>query len=140
VSREILLTYEYPYPPEVVWATLTSSEELAAWLMPNDFRAEIGATFTMTTKPRFGFDGVVRCKVLVLEPPTKMVWSWSGGALDSELTFELTPTAHGTQLRLRQTGFRELRHVLAYLAMREGWRRKILQRIGARVAARLARG
>ena len=49
---------EYPYPPERVWAALTSSEALAAWLMPNDFVPEVGHGFTLRTKPAPSFHGL----------------------------------------------------------------------------------
>src|SRR5690349_15412164 len=37
VRADIDLSASYPFPPERVWAALTSSEALATWLMPNDF-------------------------------------------------------------------------------------------------------
>src|SRR6185437_4413393 len=83
VRADIDATVEYPYPPERVWAALTSSEALAAWLMPNDFVAEVGHDFTLRTKPAPGFDGIVRCRVLELDPPARMVWSWAGGNIDT---------------------------------------------------------
>jgi uncharacterized protein YndB with AHSA1/START domain len=38
VKADIDLTVTYPHPIDRVWAALTSSEALAAWLMPNDFQ------------------------------------------------------------------------------------------------------
>jgi uncharacterized protein YndB with AHSA1/START domain len=60
VKADIDATVVYPHPIDQVWAALTSSAALAAWLMPNDFQPEVGRTFTFTTKPAPGFDGIVR--------------------------------------------------------------------------------
>jgi uncharacterized protein YndB with AHSA1/START domain len=59
VKADIDATVVYPHPIDQVWAALTSSAALAAWLMPNDFQPEVGHTFTFTTKPAPGFDGIV---------------------------------------------------------------------------------
>jgi len=39
--------------------------------MPNDFKPVVGHAFTFRTEPvsQHGFDGVVHCEVLDLEPP-----------------------------------------------------------------------
>lgn len=36
--RDIVMSREVAFPREMVWAALTDSRQLAAWLMPNDFR------------------------------------------------------------------------------------------------------
>lgn len=109
MKAEIDNTVSYPHPIERVWAALTSSDALAAWLMPNDFEPVAGHRFTLRAKPAPGFDGIVQCEVLELDPPNRMVWSWAGGQIDTTVTFtlEATPGA-GTRLRLRQAGFHGL--------------------------------
>jgi uncharacterized protein YndB with AHSA1/START domain len=106
MKADIDATAEYPHPVERVWAALTSSEALAAWLMPNDFQPAIGHTFTFRTKPAPGFDGIVRCEVLELDPPKRMVWSWAGGNIDTTVTFTLEEAGQAsTRLRMHQVGF-----------------------------------
>jgi uncharacterized protein YndB with AHSA1/START domain len=68
MKTDIDLTMTYPHPVGRVWAALTSAEALAAWLMPNDFVPEVGRQFTFTARPAPGFDGVVRCRVVAMEP------------------------------------------------------------------------
>jgi uncharacterized protein YndB with AHSA1/START domain len=68
VKADIDETANYPHPVERVWAALTSSDALAVWLMPNDFKPVVGHRFTFRTKPAPGFDGIVHCEVL-LPPP-----------------------------------------------------------------------
>ena len=101
---------EYAHPPERVWRALTEAELLARWLMPNDFRAQVGHAFTFTTEPGPGFDGIVHCEVLAIDAPRHMTWSWRGGPLDTVVTFDLTPTAGGgTELLVTHSGFRGVR-------------------------------
>jgi uncharacterized protein YndB with AHSA1/START domain len=109
MKADIDETVVYPHPIDRVWAALTSSEALAAWLMPNDFEPAVGRKFTLTTKPAPGFDGIVRCEVLELEPPSRMVWAWAGGNIDTTVTFTLEAADAGhTRLRMHQVGFHGL--------------------------------
>jgi uncharacterized protein YndB with AHSA1/START domain len=132
MKADIDATVVYPHPIDRVWAALTSSAALAAWLMPNDFVPAVGHTFTFTTKPAPGFDGTVRCEVLELEPPTRMVWAWAGGAIDTTVTFTLEPLdAARTRLRLRQAGFHGLGAQLTRRILDSGFRRMLGQRLPA---------
>ena len=97
MKTDIDVAMTYPHPAERVWAALTSSEALAAWFMPNDFSPAIGHRFSFRARPAraLGFDGIVRCEVLELDPPKRMVWSWAGGSIDTTVTFTLEETAEG---------------------------------------------
>jgi uncharacterized protein YndB with AHSA1/START domain len=113
----------YQHPIERVWAALTSAEALSAWLMPNDFLPVVGHEFTLRTKPAPGFDGVVHCRVLEISAPTRMVWSWRGGPIDTTVTFTLTPLGDGTRFHMRQLGFAGLGGLFARLVLAGGKRR-----------------
>ncbi len=121
----IVVQHDFPKPPETVWRVLTEPSLLANWLMPNDVKPEVGHQFTFRRDPMplIGFDGVLRCKVLIVEPFTKFSYTWVGGPLNTVLTWTLTPYATGTLLRLEQTGFNPKNpiQVLAYNAMNQGW-------------------
>ncbi|MEQ4718480.1 SRPBCC domain-containing protein [Nonomuraea sp. B19D2] len=43
-----------------MWRALTEPELVARWLMPNDFKPQVGHRFTFTTepKPQVGFDRI----------------------------------------------------------------------------------
>ena len=64
MKADIDASVVYPHPVDRVWAALTSSEALAAWLMPNDFQPVVGHRFTFRTKPAAGFDGIDRKSVV----------------------------------------------------------------------------
>ncbi|GAA3691667.1 SRPBCC domain-containing protein [Nonomuraea antimicrobica] len=96
------------HPPAKVWRALTEPELVARWLMPNDFKAEVGHRFTFTTTPKkqVGFDGVVHCEVLRIEPEKLLRISWSDGKrADWTVTWRLEPEGKGTRLFLDHEGF-----------------------------------
>ena len=128
--------------PERVWRTLTRSDLLAKWLMPNDFVPKVGHRFNFQTKPMGDWDGVVHCEVLVCDPPKLLRYSWKGGVdsnpaygsrLDSDVTWTLTPVDGGTHVRMVHDGFVFPGNRFAFDAMSPGWGR-ILDTI-ARVTA-----
>jgi len=131
-----------PYTAEKIWRTLTSSELIAKWLMPNDFALEVGRRFNFRTKPIGDWNGVVDCEVLAAEPPRLLRYSWKGGAdtnpvygsrLDTVVTWTLTPVEGGTSVRMVHDGFVLPGNQFAYDAMSPGWGR-VLDSI-ARVTA-----
>ena len=144
-TQAIIVETVLPYPAETIWRTLTTSELIATWLMPNDFAAEIGHRFNFRTRPMGTWDGVVDCEVLACEPPRLLRYSWKGGSdsdpakgsrIDTTVTWTLTPVAGGTHLKMVHDGFVLPDDRIAYEAMSPGWSR-IAERIG-RVMAELA--
>ena len=111
--NEAPLSFEcdLPDPPEKVWRALTQPELLAAWMMPNDMKAEAGSCFTFA-----GPDAPIECEVLEAEPGRLLRYSWRERpgakdadqfpAFDSIVTFTLAGTASGgTHLRIVHDGF-----------------------------------
>ena len=87
-----------------------SSTTLAEWMFPNDFEPRLGHhfTFCVPPKPEVGFDGLtVRCEVLELDPPRRLVFSWSaeGPVVNTRVSFDLEPEGESTRLRFEHSGF-----------------------------------
>ncbi|MCA6124109.1 SRPBCC domain-containing protein [Bradyrhizobium sp. WSM 1704] len=131
-----------PYAVDRIWRTLTTSELLVKWLMPNDFQPTVGHKFNFRTRPIGDWDGVVHCEVLACEPPRLLRYSWKGGAdtnpeygskLDTVVTWTLTPVEGGTKVRMVHDGFVFPGNRYAFDMMSPGWG-KIVDAIG-RVAA-----
>ena len=100
--------WDLAHAPAKVWRTLTEPELLAEWLLPVfDLKLEPGAEFMYRTQPYPGWDGTVNCRMIEVDPPKKISYAWTVPFLDTVVTFTLTPTATGTQLRLVQSGFNE---------------------------------
>ena len=94
---------DYPHPPERVWRAIVDADELSAWLMPNDFVPVVGARFTMDCDPV----GRLRGEVLEVEPPRRLSYRWVGPFGDTVVSFDLTPTATGTRVRLEHRGWHD---------------------------------
>ena len=126
-----------PHPPAKVWRALTDPDRLARWLMPTDFAPMVGHRFTFRTDPQPGFDGIVRCEVLDLQPERLLRWSWCNGALNSTVTWTLTAEGHGTRLLLRHDGFDpdDPWQQQALRIMGGGWRSHVMRALEAELAA-----
>ncbi len=143
-TQTIVVEYELERPPEEVWRALTEPKLLAAWLMENDLRAVVGHRFTFRAQPVPGWDGVVHCEVLEVEPLARLRYSWCGGSderqgyglrLDTVVTWTLTATpSGGTHLRLEHSGFLP-KDAFAFDGLKKGWEGKV----GDRMAAVLAK-
>lgn len=97
---------ELQHRPEKVWRALTDPVLLAAWLLPVvGLQLEPGATFRLEAPPQPGWDGTVSCRFLEIEAQRKLSYTWVVGAMDTVVTFTLTPTASGTRLSLVHAGF-----------------------------------
>ena len=55
-KQSIVVDYDLAQSPAKVWRALTEPELVAAWLMPNDLRAEVGHRFTFRAQPMPGGD------------------------------------------------------------------------------------
>lgn len=88
------------HPPERVWAAITASEHLSAWL-PCDIVGErrpgarIRLPFWQDVVDVHGlaetsYDG----EILAFDPPRRFVWTWG----DDHLSFTLEPRGSGTRL------------------------------------------
>lgn len=106
--RTVVVERDLAHPPEKLWRTLTQPHLMAEWLMQNDFAPTVGHRFNL----RGEWGGVLDCEVLEVDPPRTLAYSWNFAnedpayALESVVTFTLTPTATGTRLRMEQAGFR----------------------------------
>ena len=120
--------------PERVWKAITDPAELALWFPDRtDLEPEPGATgwFEWTEHGRFAV------RVLEIDPPRRLVWTWArdaGASIDEtpltvvEWTLEAQPDG-GTTVHLRESGFadpkwregndrgwdKELGHLVEYL-------------------------
>jgi uncharacterized protein YndB with AHSA1/START domain len=127
-TRAIIVERRIPHPAEKIWRALTQSPLIAEWLMQNDFQPVVGCRFNFRSQPRGGggWNGVTDCEVLIVEPPTRLVYSWNASGeqaadgLKTIVTWTLTPAQGGTQVRMEQSGFRD-QDEEGYRAMGGGW-------------------
>jgi uncharacterized protein YndB with AHSA1/START domain len=113
----------YPHPPERLWRALVDPNELAAWLMPTDFAPEVGRSFKLETGEEIG---TIQGEVLEIDEPRLLRCRWSGVFGDTEVTFELSPEADGTRLRVSHDGWDDPA-VAEQAGFDDGWKQKLTQ-------------
>ena len=112
MTDTILIEKDLPHPVPKVWRALTEGALLADWLMANDFKLEVGHRFTFRMKPMPHWNGVTACEVTEVTPMTRLAYRWHSTDDDDTIgvrttvTWALEPTASGTRLTMRQSGFR----------------------------------
>lgn len=106
-ARSVVMERTLPHALDKVWRALTESDLLAVWLLQNDFAAVPGRSFTLRAPAQPGWDGLVAGEVLEVEPKRRLSYSWKVGAMDTVVSFTLTPTEGGVHLRLEHSGFKE---------------------------------
>jgi uncharacterized protein YndB with AHSA1/START domain len=121
-TESLAFEFDLNHAPEKVWRALTDPALLAEWLLPViGFELDRGASFTFKAPPQPGWDGMVNCRMLEIEPQRKLSYTWVVGDIDTVVTFTLAPTTSGTRLSLVQSGFKaDQRHNFG--GARYGWK------------------
>lgn len=110
MSDAVEKTLSLSVSPERVWEALTQPSELARWFPDRtDLSPEVGSAGWFEWEEH----GKYAVRVEVMEPPTRLVWTWArdpGVELDAvprttvEWNLERRPDG-GTTLHLRESGF-----------------------------------
>ena len=123
ISHEIV----YPHGIDLVWEALTDPEQLAAWLMDNDFVPQPGHRFTFYDHEPWP-DGKIYnidCDVISCDPPRQLSYSWSSPPKHGRtiVTWNLEPVEAGTLVRLTHSGFAQhgARGREAFDLLNNGW-------------------
>ena len=137
-ARSLVVEREMAHPPEKIWRALTQGPLIEEWLMKNDFQPVVGHRFNFRATPMPHWNGVVDCRVLVVEPNKRLSYSWdasgeeAAGGLKTVVTWTLTPTKDGVLVRMEQSGFRP-EDETNYQGANYGWQRYVagLERVAA---------
>lgn len=102
IKREIIIEA----PVAKVWEHITDPQKIAGWLMPNDFEAMTGKTFTMDCQEQ----GTITCAVREVVPLQKLVYSFKSKLtkVDTLVTITLAKEGQGTRLTLVHSGWDSL--------------------------------
>ncbi len=119
-THTLTIERELPHPQEKVWRALTEGQLIEAWLMPNDFEPVVGHRFQFRSTPAPGWNGIIDSEVLVVDPKSRLSFSWATMGMESAVTLTLTPTAGGTQLRMEHSGFPS-EESASYKGAKYGW-------------------
>jgi uncharacterized protein YndB with AHSA1/START domain len=121
-TRSVVIERVFPYQPEKLWRALTDKQLVAQWLLENDLEPEVGREFQFHTEAVANWDGVIHCKVLIVEPLKQLSYTWCAFGLDSVVVFTLTPAEGGTRVRMEHSGFPRDREA-AFKGANYGWQK-----------------
>lgn len=121
-TRSLVIEKELPHPMEKVWRALTQGPLIKDWLMDNDLQPIVGHKFHFRATPMPNWNGLIDSEVLVVEPHTKLSYSWNALGLESVVVWTLAATSGGTLIHMEQTGFRPDQDA-AYNGANYGWQK-----------------
>jgi uncharacterized protein YndB with AHSA1/START domain len=124
IHREIV----YPHPPERVWKAITEPRLMALWLMEVDgFEPRVGCRFRFRTRPAPGFDGIIECEVLEVDPLRRLAYSWRSGNAKklTMVSWSLHAERTGTRLVLDHSGFQGAGGFFLRTMLGRGWGHKL---------------
>jgi uncharacterized protein YndB with AHSA1/START domain len=70
------------------------------------------------------WNGIIDSKILLVEPTSRLSYSWGSLGLESVVTWILTPTESGTHVRMEHSGFQSEEDA-SYKGARYGWQKFI---------------
>ncbi|MGA8671916.1 MAG: SRPBCC domain-containing protein [Terracidiphilus sp.] len=120
-THSLVIEREMPHPQEKIWRALTEGSLIEAWLMKNDFQPQVGHRFQFRAEPVPNWNGIIDSEVLLVEPKSRLSYSWGSLGLETIVTWTLTPTEGGTHVRMEQTGFPS-QEGPNYKGAKYGWR------------------
>ena len=134
LTRTLVIEREMPHPPEKIWRALTEGPLLEEWLMANDFQPIVGHRFSFRATPVANWNGVIECEVQVVEPKSRLSYSWGTLGIGTAVTWTLTQTESGTRIRMEQSGFGQNQDA-NYKGAKYGWNKFIgnLERVMERM-------
>ena len=122
--RSLVIEREMAHAPEKIWRALTEGSLIRQWMMENDFQPSVGHKFNFRATPVPNWNGIINSEVLIVEPSSRLSYTWNSMGLDWVVTWTLTPTKTGTLLRFEQSGFRPDQDQ-AYKGANYGWQKFI---------------
>jgi uncharacterized protein YndB with AHSA1/START domain len=125
MEKSIIIEQQYPYSPEDVWEALTDQSQISEWLMSGTFEPREGAEFELYWSGNDGSKGMTTGKVMEMDKPRKLSYTWDWGTNGSLVTFFLEPSEGGTKLRLEHTGFIEGKDEQVFTGASYGWNEKL---------------
>lgn len=93
----------FQHPIDVVWNAISNADELSAWFIQADFKAEVGYQYTFTSNE----DGCVPITGEVKSAhPYTLIYTWivKGTNVETTVSWKLEAINNGTKLYLEHAG------------------------------------
>lgn len=103
--EDVVQTVVFNAPIQKVWETVSTSEGIASWFMPNNFQAIVGHEFHLQSP-----FGPSPCKVIEIDEPNKVSFTW-----DTEgwvVSFILKELGEKTEFTLIHGGWKQPDEIL----------------------------
>lgn len=106
MMSDVVLDFSYDHSIEEVWEALTTPAILEKWIMPNNFKAEVGYAFEFKGEANEYWDGIIRGEVLEVVEPNKLSYKWNSAGETTTITWTLTTESkEKTALHFEMDGF-----------------------------------
>jgi len=101
MNDKIVKTHQFQSPIGKVWDAISLAEEISAWFIKADFKAETGYQYTFTHEQT-----VIKGEVLKANPVYELVYTWvvSGTDVETVVSWKLEEKDEGTFLTLEHSG------------------------------------
>lgn len=100
IKKEVVFNHTI----DQVWNAITRAEEISAWFIPADFKAEPGYQYTFTSPPNEKGCTVISGEVKKANPYT-LIYTWivADTKVETTVKWELEATNIGTKLSLKHS-------------------------------------
>ena len=120
MKKSIKVEKDYRHPIGRVWDAITKPEALSSWFVPGSFKAEVGFEYLFENEFT-----KVEGKVLQVEPPSLLVYSWikNDTGIETEVHWKLESMDEGTKLVIEHFGIEKYERSAPALLQSnvEGW-------------------
>ena len=99
-TLQVVFHRHYKKPIEKVWAALTVPERLADWLALSEIDMRVGGVIKLDWHGQNTMEG----KVVALDPPHTIAWTWGIGGRETVVRFDLERDGDGCALTLTHSG------------------------------------
>ncbi len=101
----ITKVHVFSHAIDKVWNAITKAEEISAWFIKADFKAEKGFKYTFTAEPNEKGCTVISGEVKEANP-YKLAYTWvlPNTNIETLVTWQLESTKEGTKLNLEHSG------------------------------------
>ncbi len=101
-QQRIVKEAVYPHPMDDVWRAISDAAAISEWFIKADFEPRVGTDYTFTHEQT-----TITGKVLEVEPPSLLVYTWNVSGTDAVTTVKwaLAPEGAGTKLTIEHWGF-----------------------------------
>ncbi len=91
----------YNHPITEVWNAISKAEQISAWFIKADFKAEKGYHYTFVHE-----DTTINGTVVKVNPVTELVYTWivGGTGIETTVSWKLEEKTSGTLLTLEHSG------------------------------------